>query len=100
MQKDKVILFMHEGKTAVVYPVVSCGLTIEEIAKKDVPHGVAYKIVDATVDPEMVDMSETDGVGSDYGNGSDWYVGSIDDGKVALIVNHKTKEIKDLREQQ
>jgi hypothetical protein len=30
----------------VIVPAVECGLTIEEIAAKDVPEGKPYKIVD------------------------------------------------------
>ena len=60
-------------------PVTNCGLTVEQIAAKDVPTGRPYKIVDRTELP--TDFSEqdrwtvdeadlTDGVGADYGVGS------------------------------
>lgn len=36
-----------EGGVAVLFPAFECGLTIEEIAAKDVPQGKSYKIIDA-----------------------------------------------------
>ena len=35
-------------RSAVIIPAPECGLTIEEIAAKDVPQGKPYKIVDVT----------------------------------------------------
>ena len=35
-----------DGGVAVIVPAPECGLTIEEIAAKDVPAGKDYKIVD------------------------------------------------------
>ncbi len=37
-----------DGRVAVIVPADECGLTIEEIAAKDVPQGVPFKIVDVT----------------------------------------------------
>lgn len=34
------------GGVAVIIPAPGCGLTVEEIAAKDVPQGKPYKIVD------------------------------------------------------
>lgn len=43
---DKRIIYpTDEGGVAVIIPA-DCGLTIEEIAAKDVPQGKPYKIVD------------------------------------------------------
>jgi len=43
---DQRIIYQNdEGGVAVIIPA-ECGLTIEEIAAKDVPTGKAYKIVD------------------------------------------------------
>jgi hypothetical protein len=39
------------GGVVVVTPATSCGLTIEEIAAKDIPTGTPYKIVDASEIP-------------------------------------------------
>ena len=36
----------QNGGVAIIIPAVECGLTIEEIATKDVPVGKPYKIVD------------------------------------------------------
>lgn len=44
---DKRIIYpTDEGGVAVIIPAPDCGLTIEEIAAKDVPDGKPYKIVD------------------------------------------------------
>ena len=45
MQNKRIIYQNDEGGVAVIIPC-ECGLTIEEIAAKDVPTGKAYKIVD------------------------------------------------------
>ena len=37
-----------DGGVAVIIPAAECGLTIEEIAAKDVPAGKPFKIVDTT----------------------------------------------------
>ena len=45
---DKRIVYATpEGGVAVIVPSPNCGLSIEAIAAKDVPAGVAYQIVDA-----------------------------------------------------
>jgi hypothetical protein len=35
-----------EGGVAIIVPAPDCGMTIEEIAAKDVPAGKSYKIID------------------------------------------------------
>jgi hypothetical protein len=43
---QRIIYPTDEGGVAVIIPAPECGLTIEEIAAKDVPQGKPYKIVD------------------------------------------------------
>jgi hypothetical protein len=43
---SRIIFPTDEGGVAVIVPAPECGLTIEEIAAKDVPEGKPYKIVD------------------------------------------------------
>ena len=44
----QVIIFPNdEGWLSVVSPALECGLTIEEIARKDVPAGKPYHIINA-----------------------------------------------------
>jgi hypothetical protein len=43
---QRIIYPTDEGGVAVVIPAPECGLTIEEIAAKDVPAGKPFKIVD------------------------------------------------------
>ena len=67
------IIYQHDdGGMAVIIPC-DCGLTIEEIAAKDVPTGKPYKIVDVSEIPTdrqwrnewTVDEADlTDGVGA------------------------------------
>jgi hypothetical protein len=55
---DKRIIHQGEnGGVAVIIPA-DCGLTIEEIAAKDVPTGLPYKIVDVSDIP--IDRAERD----------------------------------------
>tara|TARA_A100001037_G_C14657135_1_gene417178 strand:+ start:69 stop:284 length:216 start_codon:yes stop_codon:yes gene_type:complete len=69
---DKRIIFKNtDGSIGIIVPT-NCGLTIEEIARKDVPTGLLYKIVDVSEissdrtfrNAWTIDDSElTDGVG-------------------------------------
>jgi hypothetical protein len=42
---QRIIYQTEDGGVAVIVPAPECGLTIEEIAAKDVPAGKSYKIV-------------------------------------------------------
>ena len=42
---QKIIYPQENGSIAMICPAPNCGLTIEEIASKDVPAGVPYLIV-------------------------------------------------------
>ena len=44
----RIIYPTDEGGVAVIIPAAECGLTIEEIAAKDVPAGKPFKIVDVS----------------------------------------------------
>jgi len=44
----RIIYQTDDGGVAVIIPTVECGLTIEQIADKDVPTGKPYKIVDVS----------------------------------------------------
>lgn len=68
----KRIVYPTDTGIAVIIPC-DCGLTVEEIAKKDVPAGIKYRIVDATDIPsdrtfrgawELPADATFDGVGS------------------------------------
>jgi hypothetical protein len=43
---QRIIYPTDDGGVAVIIPAAECGLTIEEIAAKDVPAGKPFKIVD------------------------------------------------------
>jgi hypothetical protein len=43
---QRIIFPNDDGGVSVIVPAPECGLTIEEIAAKDVPEGTPYKIVD------------------------------------------------------
>ena len=70
---NKRIIYQNDnGGVSIIVPC-DCGLTIEEIAAKDVPTGLPYRIVDVADIPEdrqwrndwTVDESDlTDGVGA------------------------------------
>jgi hypothetical protein len=42
----RIIYPTDDGGVAVIIPAAECGLTIEEIAAKDVPAGKSFKIID------------------------------------------------------
>ena len=42
----RIIYPTDDGGVAIIIPAPECGLTIEEIAAKDVPEGKEYKIID------------------------------------------------------
>ena len=48
---NRIIYKTDEGGVAVIIPAAECGLTIEEIAAKDVPAGVPFEIVDVSEVP-------------------------------------------------
>lgn len=48
MSNFRVIYPTDDGGVAVIIPAPECGLTIEQIAAKDVPAGKPYEIVDAS----------------------------------------------------
>jgi hypothetical protein len=43
---QRIIYPTDDGGVAIIVPAADCGLTIEQIAAKDVPAGKEYKIVD------------------------------------------------------
>lgn len=45
---QRIIYPTDDGGVAVIIPAPDCGLTIDEIAAKDVPPGKQFKIVDVT----------------------------------------------------
>jgi hypothetical protein len=66
---SKVIIYPQEGgPTVICNPADNCGLSVEEIARKDVPAGVPFRIIDRSELPEDQDLltkdfSNPDGVG-------------------------------------
>lgn len=49
----QVIIYPNDdGWLSVVSPAAECGLSIEEIARKDVPAGKPYHIIDRTLLPQ------------------------------------------------
>lgn len=77
---EKCIIYQDDGGVSVVFPAPDCGLTVEQIALKDVPFGKPFKIINVSDLPTdqstrnawTVDEADlTDGVGADYGIGSD-----------------------------
>lgn len=45
---QRIIYPTDDGGVAVIVPAAECGLTIEEIAAKDVPAGKPFQIVDVS----------------------------------------------------
>jgi len=51
MSDKRIIYPTDEGGVAIIVPAPECGLTIEQIAAKDVPPGKPYQIVDVSEIP-------------------------------------------------
>lgn len=75
----KIVFLTSDGSLAIVNPIPDCGISIEQIALKDVPKGLPYRIIDESELPEdrtfrgawEIDPSLlVDGHGADYGYGS------------------------------
>jgi hypothetical protein len=49
--EKRIIYATPDGGVAIIVPAPECGLTIEEIARKDVPTGVDYRIVNVSEIP-------------------------------------------------
>jgi hypothetical protein len=52
MNNPRIIYPTPEGGLAIIIPAPDCGLTVEQIAAKDVPAGVPFRIVEAADIPE------------------------------------------------
>lgn len=48
IMNQRIIYPTDDGGVAIIVPALDCGLTIEEIAAKDVPAGKPFKIVDVS----------------------------------------------------
>lgn len=48
MTEKRIIYPTEDGGVAVIVPAPGCGLTIEEIARKDVPFGKPFKIINVS----------------------------------------------------
>lgn len=92
-QTKRIIYPTDDGGVAVIIPA-DCGLTVEQVAAKDVPTGKPYKIVDASEVPSdrtyrnawAIDETElTDGVGADYGVGSENEVIAYDENSNPIL---------------
>ena len=76
--EDVVIVYKNDmDKIAICFPALNSGLTIDQIAKKDVPYNVPYKIFPRTSLPDFtfsdafeVDFSNPDGYGANWGVGT------------------------------
>lgn len=51
MENPRIIYPTAEGGVAVIIPAPDCGLTLEQIAAKDVPAGLAYSVVESASIP-------------------------------------------------
>jgi hypothetical protein len=76
---QRIVYQNTDGSIAIITPAPECGLTIEQIALKDVPFGKPFKIINASDLPSdrasrnawtVNVVYLTDGVGADYGVGS------------------------------
>lgn len=94
----KIIYKNQDGSVCIIHPMIEALelMTIEEIALKDVPHGIAFAIVQDEEIPtdrtfrnawEIEDSSLIDGVGADYGSGSDNILLGYDEDRNPVVVD-------------
>lgn len=75
----KIIYPNDENKLSIIFPATDCGLTVEQIARKDVPAGKPFLIVEDSELPEedfmFADAWEADFTDPDgYGIGAEaWF---------------------------
>jgi hypothetical protein len=73
----RIIYTNDDGGLSILTPAPECELPIEEVARKDVPAGVPYQIVDITdipTDREFRNAWEADIIPDGYGIGADaWF---------------------------
>ena len=55
----KIVYEMEDGAVAVLTPILESGLSIEEIAAKDVPAGAPYYIVEDDALPQTRDKRDS-----------------------------------------
>ncbi len=78
MINKRIVYTNNEGMCCIVIPAVDCGWTIEQIAAKDVPAGIPYRIIDVSQLPEdrvfrdaWTDANDTDTVDIDIDKAKD-----------------------------
>ena len=72
---EQVIIFPNdEGGVVFCYPALNCGLTIEEIARKDVPSGKPFVIT--TVDQLPEDHTFFNAFEADFSNPDGYGIGA------------------------
>mgnify|MGYP001192148639 FL=1 len=63
---DVIIWKQDNGVLAITHPALNCGLTIDEIAKKDLPTGKKYKIISSTELPNWDEFRDAWTCPDDY----------------------------------
>lgn len=96
----KIIYENLDRSVAIIHPTPEAleFMTIEEIALKDVPTGLAFAIIEDSEIPTdrtfrdawVVDASTlTDGIGADYGAGSENILIGYDEHRNPLVMTHQ-----------
>ena len=79
MNNLKIVYTNFNGVAIVLHPNLDCGLSLKQIADKDVPNGIAYKFIEKNNVPEdttfinawvIDEIKIPDGFGQDFGVGS------------------------------
>lgn len=96
---ERIVYNNPDGTLCILVPTGE--LPIEEVAKKDVPAGIEYKIIDVSDIPTdrtfrdawEFEMTNPDGVGADYGVGSTLSVIEYHEGQPTKLRNEETGDI-------
>jgi hypothetical protein len=98
------IIYPNETGIAVLH--LTGELPLEEVARKDVPAGVPYLLVEEDAIPAdrefraawSADFSEPHGVGANYGAGTPWVVVGYLPSGTPIVKNQLTGETKEFTE--
>lgn len=100
---SKVIIYPHQNKLGGIEILMPSGeLSIDEVARKDVPAKYPYLIIDESLLPVEhndffeaweADFSNPDGYGDNYGVGTNLAVIEYVDGNATKVRNDITQEI-------
>lgn len=75
MTQPLIIYPADEGQTVLMWPILACGIPLYEIARKDVPAGKPFKIIDSSYLPPEDQHMFLDALEADFSNPDGYGIG-------------------------